>query len=71
MNFPDKGYVGFTSDLKDWTEARNKGSKQSTTPFRPWKLVFYSAFNSKEKAIESSRYLKTGSEKAFAGKRLY
>ncbi len=67
----DKAYTGFTSDLNQRIQSHNKGSNRSTAPFRPWKLVFYSAFDSKELALSFERYLKTGSGKAFGEKRLW
>lgn len=43
---------------------------KSTAPFLPWKLVHYSAFENKKLAKDFELYLKTGSGKAFAYKRL-
>ena len=48
----------------------NKGFVKSTSPYRPWNLVFYSAFENQKLAKDFERYLKTGSGKAFAYKRL-
>ena len=64
-------YTGFTEDLKKRINAHNKGSNKSTAPFRPWKLVFYAGFDERETALDFERYLKTGSGKAFARKRLW
>ena len=64
-------YTGFTEDLKKRIKAHNKGSNKSTAPYRPWELVFYTAFDQRERALEFERYLKTGSGKAFARKRLW
>jgi len=36
----------------------------------PWKLVWYGAFETEKEAKDFERYLKTGSGKAFAYKRL-
>lgn len=64
-------YIGFTTDLKKRINAHNKGSNKSTSPYRPWKLVFYAAFEDKDRALEFERYLKRGSGKAFGRKRLW
>lgn len=68
---PSKHYIGFTRDLKQRLADHSKGSNESTAPFRPWTLVFYAAFDQKETALAFERYLKTGSGKAFARKRLW
>jgi putative endonuclease len=66
-----RNYTAFTEDLKKRLNAHNRGSNTSTAPYRPWKLVFYAAFDQKETALDFERYLKTGSGKAFAKKRLW
>ncbi len=43
---------------------------KSTRPYLPWKLVFYSAFETLPQAKDFELYLKSGSGKAFAYKRL-
>lgn len=43
---------------------------QSTKAHMPWKLVWYGAFDSEKQARDFELYLKTGSGKAFAYKRL-
>jgi len=63
-------YFGYTNNLKKRFEEHNKGLSKSTNPYRPWKLVFYAAFESEKLAENFERYLKSGSGKAFAYKRL-
>ena len=63
-------YFGYTEDLKKRLEEHNKGLSKVTKPYRPWSLVFYSAFQNKKLAKDFERYFKTGSGKAFAYKRL-
>lgn len=53
-------YKGFCGDLKKRLAAHNDGSNKSTTNDRPWKLIYYEAFQNKEDAIERERFLKTG-----------
>jgi predicted GIY-YIG superfamily endonuclease len=48
----------------------NSGAVKATRPHLPWKLVWYGAFHTEKEARDFERYLKTGSGKAFAYKRL-
>lgn len=48
----------------------NLGKVPATKPHRPWRLVWYGAFGTKKQACDFEQYLKTGSGKAFAYKRL-
>lgn len=63
-------YYGYTSDLKRRVKEHNDGNSQFTRGHRPWKLVYYSAFASEQKAKDFELYLKSGSGKAFVYKRL-
>jgi len=70
IKVPDQVYVGWTTDLRDRLAAHNDGKSTHTRKFRPWKLVFYAAFASKEKAIQFERYLKSGSGTVFRKRHL-
>ena len=48
----------------------NTGQVSSTKPHLPWKLVWYGAFSTEKEARDFELYLKTGSGKALAYKRL-
>ncbi len=63
-------YYGHTDNLKKRFDEHNQGLATATKPYRPWKLVFYAAFETLQQAKDFERYLKTGSGKAFAYKRL-
>jgi len=63
-------YYGYTEDLRKRFGEHNQGLSKSTAPYRPWKLLFYAAFENMKKAKDFELYLKTGSGKAFAYKRL-
>ncbi len=65
-----KLYIGYSSDLKHRVKEHVKGEVFTTKNFRPLKLIYYSAFTSKIKAIEFERYIKTNSGFAFRNKRL-
>lgn len=63
-------YFGYTEDLRKRVTEHNRGLSKATAPNKPWQLVFYAGFNSIKKAKDFELYLKTGSGKAFAYKRL-
>ncbi len=69
--FPGQRYIGFTTDLKKRIATHNAGGSVHTAKFRPWKLIGYHAFAENHRAREFEHYLKTGSGKAFANKRLW
>ena len=48
----------------------NQAMVTSTAPYRPWKLVNYTAFENEILAKNFELYLKSGPGKAFAYKRL-
>lgn len=63
-------YYGYTSDLRKRFKGHNDGMSQATKPHIPWKLVWYCAFPTIKQAKDFELYLKSGSGKAFAYKRL-
>jgi predicted GIY-YIG superfamily endonuclease len=63
-------YVGYTLNLKQRMKDHNSGKNISTKGSRPWEIVTYIASSNKQKAIDFEGYLKSGSGKAFAKKRL-
>ena len=63
-------YFGSAKDLKKRVEIHNNGEVKSTKSYIPWKLIWYGAFLSEKEARDFEQYLKTGSGKAFAYKRL-
>jgi putative endonuclease len=62
-------YVGSTTDLKRRFSEHNKGAVRSTSSKRPYKIVWYCGFSSKNKALDFEKYLKHGSGFALARKR--
>jgi len=68
---PTQTYVGLTSDLKKRLKKHNYGEVPRTSKYKPWRLVSYTAFQSKEKAADFEAYLKSGSGRAFAKRRLW
>ena len=63
-------YFGSTINLQNRLELHNTGQVKSTRPYQPWTLVWYGAFSTEKEARDFELYLKTGSGKAFAYKRL-
>jgi predicted GIY-YIG superfamily endonuclease len=70
INFSKEIYIGFSSNLKERIREHNSGDSPHTKKFKPWKIVFYSAFENKKTAIEFEDYLKSGSGRSFRNKRL-
>jgi putative endonuclease len=70
IKFPDQLYVGYTINLEERIEKHNEGGSIHTTKYKPWELIAYFAFKSESTAIEFEKYLKSGSGRAFATKRL-
>ena len=63
-------YFGSTSDLRLRLKLHNSGDIKSTKPHMPWKLIWYGVFSTEKEARDFEQYLKTGSGKSFAYKRL-
>jgi putative endonuclease len=54
----DKLYIGYTSNLQKRYKEHSEGKVKSTSPFVPWKLVYYEAYHNNEKAKEREFKLK-------------
>ncbi|MEI8206865.1 MAG: GIY-YIG nuclease family protein, partial [Kiritimatiellales bacterium] len=67
---PEQTYVGFSTDLKKRIKQHNEGGCPHTAKFKPWELIWYSAFPEKQRALDFEKHLKSHSGKAFASKRL-
>lgn len=67
---PERHYVGTTGDLKARLAAHNAGSVSHTSKYRPWQIKTYLAFADVTQAHAFESYLKSGSGRAFARKRL-
>jgi putative endonuclease len=63
-------YVGLTDNLRGRLAKHNSGEVPHTSKYRPWRIKTYVAFSSNERATAFERYLKSGSGRAFARKRL-
>lgn len=58
------------NNLRERLRLHNSGKVQSTKHHLPLRLVWYCAFEKEKQARDFELYLKTGSGKAFAYKRL-
>lgn len=70
ITHPTQIYYGLTDDVQARLSVHNAGGSPHTAKFKPWRLVTYLAFNDEQRAVDFERYLKTGSGRAFAKKRL-
>ena len=64
-------YVGSTKDLRRRFQSHQSGQVPSTRSHLPATLKAYVAVQTEGNARELERYFKSGSGKAFAGKRLW
>lgn len=63
-------YTGFTENVKKRLIEHNSGSNKYSGSKKPYKLIWYCAFDDKNKALVFEKYLKQGSGFAFARKHL-
>jgi predicted GIY-YIG superfamily endonuclease len=63
-------YVGLTRDVQKRLAAHNAGQSTHTSKYAPWELVAFFGFAERAKAAAFEKYLKSGSGRAFAVKRL-
>ncbi|MCE3227988.1 MAG: hypothetical protein K0S32_2539 [Bacteroidetes bacterium] len=64
-------YVGCTGNINDRIARHERGEVSYTSTRLPFQIVHQSVFYDKYKAFEFENYLKSGSGRAFAIKRLY
>jgi predicted GIY-YIG superfamily endonuclease len=71
INYPDQKYIGCTENLKKRLSEHNCGTTVHTAKYMPWELVSFTAFHDKNKATAFEKYLKSGSGREFAQRRLW
>ena len=69
--FQNRFYIGFTENIEKRLKDHNTGKDPHTSKYKPWSPITYLVFSEKSKAVEFETYLKSGSGKAFANKRLW
>lgn len=67
---PTQFYTGLCSNVDARLAAHNAGQSPHTSKFKPWRLLSSHFFADENAAIAFERYLKSGSGRAFAAKRL-
>lgn len=63
-------YTGITDDLNARLSKHNSGAVAHTAKYGPWRIKSYIAFTDEDRALAFEKYLKSGSGRAFAKKRL-
>ena len=58
-------YKGLTQNVEKRLKQHNQGENRSTKGFKPWELVLTKSFDSREKARDYEKYLKSGSGREF------
>ena len=53
-------YVGSTQDVSERLVLHNKGQYQYTKGLRPWRVIYQEAYDSRSKAVQRERFLKSG-----------
>jgi len=71
LSHPGERYTGHTTDLRQRLAEHNEGRCLHTSKLVPWKVKFYAAFETLERAQHFEHYLKTGSGHAFAKRHLW
>ncbi len=71
ITFPDKKYIGYTTNIDERFKKHNCAGYKHTTRHRPWKLIMYLTFANKKRAMAFEKYLKSGSGNAFTKKRFW
>ena len=69
-DFPDRHYIGVTGDLRARLAKHNAREVPHTSKYAPWAVKTYIAFSDESQAFEFEKYLKSGSGRAIAKKRL-
>jgi putative endonuclease len=57
-------YIGYTTNLKNRLQKHQNGEVLSTSPRRPFELIFYEGYKNMEDAKRREGYLKTSKGKS-------
>jgi len=52
-------YIGFTSNLDKRLAHHNEGLNRSTKPLRPWEVIYYEQYATKEEAWKREKQIKS------------
>ncbi|MBI2635332.1 MAG: GIY-YIG nuclease family protein [Parcubacteria group bacterium] len=56
-------YIGSTKNVIDRLKLHNSGKVKSTKAYRPWKLLEFGEYNSRNEAVRRERFLKSHQQK--------
>ena len=70
LSDPSQYYTGRSANVRKRLAGHNAGQSPHTSKYKPWRLISAHYFADPHVAAEFERYLKTGSGRAFAAKRL-
>jgi putative endonuclease len=70
ISHPEQIYTGLCKDVEARLRMHNAGQSSHTSKYRPWKLLSFHYFEQAGTAAAFERYLKSGSGRAFASRRL-
>ena len=54
-------YKGQTTDIDKRIEEHNSGKTKSTKGYKPWKLVYFEKYETRDEALLREKFFKTGS----------
>jgi putative endonuclease len=63
-------YKGQTSDIAKRIKEHNSGKTKSTKGYKPWKLVYFETFETRDEAVLREKYFKTGIGREFLKEKL-
>ena len=58
-------YKGFTLDLQKRLKEHNLGKNRSTSPYKPWKVVYYEKVETRIEARNREKYFKSGAGREY------
>ena len=58
-------YVGLTNNYQRRIKEHNNGKEKTTKPYKPFKLIHLEQFNTRTKARQREKYLKSGYGKEY------
>jgi putative endonuclease len=64
-------YKGHCQNLEERLREHNAGKTKSIKAFRPWKLVYFEEFQTREEAILREKYFKTAAGRKYLKKKIF
>jgi len=54
-----KYYIGQTNNLENRLKSHNQGDNKYTTSYKPWKVLYYKIYSSRQEAMSVEKKLKS------------